>query len=104
MATSGKIYLGIGGWTFEPWRGVFYPEGLSHAKELHYASRRLTSIEINGTFYRHPTPATYRKWASETPDGFVFSLKGPRYTVNRKVLAEAGESIEFFLKSGPLDL
>ena len=67
---------------------MFYPPGLAHAKELNSASRKLTSIEINGTFYRTQTPATYRKWASETPDGFVFSLKGPRYTVNRKVLAE----------------
>jgi uncharacterized protein YecE (DUF72 family) len=101
---SGNIYVGIGGWTFEPWRGVFYPKGLAQAKELSYASSKLTSIEINGTFYRTQTPATYRKWASETPDGFVFALKGPRFATNRKVLAEAGESVKRFIDSGVLEL
>ena len=74
---TGKIYVGIGGWTFEPWRGVFYPKGLPHAKELGYASERLTSIEVNGTFYRSQTPATFRKWASEVPPDFVFCAQGP---------------------------
>lgn len=101
---SGKIYCGIGGWTYEPWRGVFYPKGLPHARELSYAAAHLTSIEINGTFYRTQTPATFRKWASEVPDGFVFALKGPRYAVNRRVLAEAGDSIERFLDSGVTEL
>ena len=100
----GKIYIGIGGWTFEPWRGVFYPKGLPHAKELGYASERLTSIEVNGTFYRSQTPATFRKWASEVPDGFVFALKGPRFAVNRRVLKEAGDSIKRFLNSGVTEL
>jgi uncharacterized protein YecE (DUF72 family) len=97
---SGEIRIGIGGWTFEPWRGVFYPKGLPHARELSYASERLTSIEVNGTFYRTQTPATFSKWASEVPDGFVFSLKGPRFAVNRRVLKEAGDSIKRFLDSG----
>lgn len=101
---SANIYIGIGGWTYEPWRGVFYPEGLPHAKELEYASRHLTSIEINGTFYRTQAPATYRKWASEVPDGFVFSLKGPRFAVNRRVLAEAGDSVKRFVESGISEL
>jgi uncharacterized protein YecE (DUF72 family) len=101
---SGHIRIGIGGWTFEPWRGTFYPKGLPHAKELSYASERLTSIEVNGTFYRTQTPATYRKWASEVPDGFVFSLKGPRFAVNRRVLREAGDSIKRFLDSGITEL
>ena len=101
---SGQIRVGIGGWTFEPWRGVFYPEGLPHAKELAYASERLTSIEVNGTFYRTQTPATFRKWASEVPKGFVFSLKGPRFATNRRVLAEAGDSIKHFLNSGVTEL
>jgi uncharacterized protein YecE (DUF72 family) len=96
----GQIHVGIGGWTFEPWRGVFYPEGLPHAKELTYAAERLSSIEVNGTFYRTQTPATFRKWASEVPDGFVFALKGPRFAVNRRVLKEAGDSIKRFLDSG----
>ena len=101
---EGRIYTGIGGWTYEPWRGVFYPKGLPHARELAYAAEHLTSIEINGTFYRTQTPATFRKWASEVPDDFVFSLKGPRYAVNRRVLAEAGDSIKRFLDSGVTEL
>jgi uncharacterized protein YecE (DUF72 family) len=104
MPSSGTIRVGIGGWTFEPWRGVFYPEGLPHAKELTYASSHLTTIEINGTFYRTQTPATFAKWARETPDGFVFSVKGPRYATNRGVLAEAGDSIKRFMDSGVLEL
>ena len=101
---EGTVRIGIGGWTFAPWRGVFYPDALPHAQELSFASRQLTSIEINGTFYRTQTPATYRKWAAETPDGFVFSLKGPRFATNRRVLAEAGESVTRFLNSGVLEL
>jgi uncharacterized protein YecE (DUF72 family) len=100
----GQIFVGIGGWTFEPWRGVFYPKGLPHARELSYASERLTSIEVNGTFYRTQTPATFSKWASEVPDGFVFALKGPRFAVNRRVLKEAGESIKRFVDSGIAEL
>jgi uncharacterized protein YecE (DUF72 family) len=101
---SGPIYIGIGGWTFEPWRGEFYPKGLPHAKELAYAAERLTSIEINGTFYRTQTPATFRKWASEVPDGFKFALKGPRFATNRRLLKEAGDSIKRFLDSGITEL
>ena len=101
---AGKIRIGIGGWTFEPWRGTFYPKGLPHAKELSYAAERLTSIEVNGTFYRTQTPATFRKWASEVPDGFVFSLKGSRFVTNRRVLKEAGDSIKRFLDSGVTEL
>ncbi len=101
---AGRIYSGTGGWTFPPWRGVFYPKGLPHAQELSYAAQRLTAIEVNGTFYRTQSAASYRKWASEAPDGFVFSLKGPRFAVNRRVLAEAGDSIKRFLHSGPLEL
>src|SRR4029078_9440283 len=94
------IYIGIGGWTFEPWRGAVYPKGLPHSKELDYAREHLTSIEVNGTFYRTQSPATYRKWASEVPDGFVFSIKGSRYVTNRSVLAEAGDASESCLKIG----
>jgi uncharacterized protein YecE (DUF72 family) len=104
MTSKSQIRIGIGGWTFEPWRGVFYPLGLPHAKELAYASERLTSIEVNGTFYRTQTPATFRKWASEVPKGFVFSLKGPRFAVNRRVLAQAGDSVGRFLDSGITEL
>ena len=101
---SGTIYCGIGGWTYEPWRGVFYPKGLPHARELSYAAEHLTSIEVNGTFYGTMKPASFRKWASEVPDDFVFSLKGPRYAVNRRVLAKAGDSIKRFLESGITEL
>jgi uncharacterized protein YecE (DUF72 family) len=101
---GGKIYCGIGGWTYERWRGVFYPDGLPHARELQYAAQHLTSIEVNGTFYRTQSPKTYRDWAAQVPDGFVFALKGPRYAVNRRVLAEAGDSIKRFLDSGVTEL
>src|SRR5262249_26157497 len=104
MAKEGKIRVGIGGWTFEPWRGTFYPKGLAHARELEYASAHLTTIEINGTFYRTQTASTFAKWAKETPDGFVFSVKGPRYAVNRRVLAEAGDPITWFFNSGVTEL
>ena len=103
MAKTG-IYTGIGGWTYEPWRGVFYPKGLPHARELSYAAEHLTSIEVNGTFYSTQSPKTFRKWASEVPGEFVFSLKGPRYAVNRRVLKEAGNSIQRFLNSGITEL
>ena len=98
------MYVGIGGWTFEPWRGVFYPEKLAQAKELSYAASKLTSIEVNGTYYGSQKPETFRKWAREVPDGFVFSLKGSRFTTNRRVLAEAGDSVKRFYDSGVLEL
>jgi uncharacterized protein YecE (DUF72 family) len=101
---AGKIHIGIGGWTFAPWRGVFYPEKLTQAKELSYAASKLTSIEINGTYYGSQKPESFRKWASEVPDGFIFSVKGPRFATNRKVLAEAGDSIKRFYDSGVLEL
>jgi len=101
-AKAGKIRIGIGGWTYAPWRGPFYPEDLTQSRELEYASRHLSSIEINGTFYGLQKPASYEKWYQETPENFVFSLKAPRYATNRKVLADAGETIERFFASGVL--
>lgn len=98
------IRVGIGGWTYEPWRGTFYPADLKQADELRYASRRLTTIEINGTFYRTQTPASFRKWREETPNDFVFSVKGHRRVVNSRKLAETGEAIEWFFNSGLLEL
>ena len=101
---AGKIHIGIGGWTYEPWRGVFYPEGLSQKRELEYASRRLTSIEINGTYYSTFKPASWAKWREETPDNFVFAVKGSRYCTNRKELAGAGESVARFVGQGLSEL
>lgn len=100
----GRICIGIGGWTFEPWRDSFYPAGLAQKRELEYASRKLNSIEINGTFYGSQKPESFAKWHDETPDDFVFSLKGPRFTTNRRVLGEAGESIARFVNSGLAEL
>jgi uncharacterized protein YecE (DUF72 family) len=106
MATrkAGKIFVGVGGWNFAPWRGSFYPKGLVQAQELHYASRELTSIEINSTFYGLQKPATFQKWHDDTPDGFVFSVKAPRFVMHRKRLAEGAASLQRFLKSGVLKL
>ena len=101
---SGHIFIGVGGWTVAPWRGVFYPEKLAQSKELQYAASKLTSIEINGTYYGSQKPESFRKWAREVPDGFVFSLKGPRFATNRRVLAEAGDSIKYFYNTGVLEL
>ena len=94
------IRVGIGGWTFEPWRGTFYPDKLSQKKELEYASSKLTSIEINGTYYSGFKIDTWMKWRDETPDDFVFAVKASRFCTNRKVLAEGGESIGRFLDQG----
>jgi uncharacterized protein YecE (DUF72 family) len=101
---QGTIRVGIGGWNFPPWRGVFYPKGLAQAKELAYAGEHLTAIEINATYYGSQKPESFRKWAREVPDGFVFSLKGPRFATNRRVLAEAGDSVKRFYDSGVLEL
>jgi uncharacterized protein YecE (DUF72 family) len=104
VGKSQRIRTGIGGWTYEPWRDNFYPAGLPHAQELNYASRQLTSIEVNGTYYSTFKPPTFRKWHDETPEGFIFSLKASRFATNRKLLATAGESITRFLESGIVEL
>jgi uncharacterized protein YecE (DUF72 family) len=103
-ANRGAIRVGIGGWTYEPWRGTFYPERLPHKRELEYASRQLTSIEVNGTYYGAQKPATFAKWYDETPEAFVFSVKAPRYATNRKALADAGQTIERFFTGGVMEL
>ncbi|MEO7886955.1 MAG: DUF72 domain-containing protein, partial [Polaromonas sp.] len=99
-----RIRAGVGGWTFEPWRSNFFPPGLPHSRELEYASRKLSAIEVNGTYYGTLKPASFRKWHDETPDDFVFSLKASRYATNRRVLAEAGDSIKKFIDSGISEL
>ncbi|HEU4961361.1 MAG TPA: DUF72 domain-containing protein [Sphingomonas sp.] len=98
------IRVGIGGWTYEPWRGTFYPEGLAHKRELEFASRAVTAIEINGTYYSTFKPASFAGWAATAPDGFVFAVKASRFCTNRKVLADAGDSIAKFVGQGITEL
>lgn len=100
--TPSGIRIGIGGWSYKPWRGEFYPAELVQKRELAYASTQLNSIEINSTFYGSQKPASFSKWHDETPDDFVFAVKGPRFVTNRRALAEAGESIQRFFRSGVL--
>jgi len=102
--SDGKIRVGIGGWNFEPWRDNFYPHGWPQARELQYASQRLTAIEINSTYYGAQKPATFAKWRQETPDGFVFSLKAIRFATQRRVLADSADSIKRFVESGIAEL
>jgi uncharacterized protein YecE (DUF72 family) len=99
-AESTMIYVGVGGWVFDEWRNNFYPPDLPQKRELEFASRQLTAIEINGTYYGSQKPASFAHWHDETPEDFVFTLKGPRFATNRRVLAEAGPSVEKFLQSG----
>jgi uncharacterized protein YecE (DUF72 family) len=104
MSSEPQIRVGVGGWVYPPWRGVFYPPGLPQARELGYASRRLTTIEINGTFYGPQKPASFRRWHDETPEDFVLSLKGPRVATHRSDLAGAGPAIDRFIASGIVEL
>jgi uncharacterized protein YecE (DUF72 family) len=102
--TKGRVRAGIGGWVFEPWRGVFYPEGLIQAKELAYAASRFTAIEINSTYRSLQKPETFAKWAAQAPEDFLFAVKGSRFCTNRKVLAGAGEAVDRFLHQGLAEL
>jgi uncharacterized protein YecE (DUF72 family) len=95
-----RVRIGIGGWNYAPWRGEFYPQDLPQKRELEYASSRLTSIEINSTFYGLQKPATFARWHAQTPEDFVFAVKAPRFATHRRVLAGAGESISRFFDSG----
>ena len=99
-----RIHIGIGGWTYEPWRETFYPKDVPAKRELEWASRRLTAIEVNGTYYSTFKPPTFAKWRDETPDDFVFSLKANRFATTRRLLATAGESIQRFVGSGISEL
>lgn len=99
---TGKIRVGIGGWSFAPWRGTFYPKGLPQHEELAFAAAKLTTIEINATFYRLQSPATYCNWAAAVPDGFVFSVKGHRRATHAKDLSDSNDAIKWFLGSGVL--
>jgi len=99
-----RVRAGTGGWTYAPWRNNFYPVGLVQRRELEYASRHLTAIEVNGTYYGAQKPASYAAWRAQTPDGFVFSLKAPRYATERKELAGAGKTIKDFVFGGLAEL
>ncbi|EZQ18506.1 DUF72 domain-containing protein [Pseudomonas sp. G11-1] len=101
---SSDIRIGISGWRYEPWRGDFYPEGLLQRRELEYASRTVSSIEINGSFYALQTPERFSNWRDSTPDDFVFSVKAPRYITHVKRLRELDEPLANFFASGPLQL
>ncbi|MBA3487797.1 MAG: DUF72 domain-containing protein [Lysobacter sp.] len=100
----GDIRVGIGGWNFPAWRGNFYPAGLVQRDELEYASSRLGTIEINSTFYRAQKPATYARWATQTPQDFVFAVKAPRYVSQSRALGTAGAAAQRFLSGGVAEL
>ncbi|MGM4912634.1 DUF72 domain-containing protein [Rhizobium sp. 768_B6_N1_8] len=104
MAKTGTIRIGISGWTYAPWRGVFYPKRLARKSELAYASRQFPSIEINGTFYGLQKPDVFARWRDETPEGFVFSVKGSRYITHLKRLRDIETPLANFLASGLLRL
>jgi uncharacterized protein YecE (DUF72 family) len=95
-----SVYVGIGGWVFDEWRDNFYPKNLPRKRELEYASRHLTAIEVNGTYYGSQKPESFARWHDETPEDFVFTLKGPRFATNRRVLGQAGDSVSRFMDSG----
>ncbi|MCP1472074.1 uncharacterized protein YecE (DUF72 family) [Sphingobium sp. OAS761] len=101
---SGRVRVGIGGWVYEPWRGLFYPEGLRQKDELVYVGTHLTATEINATYYSSQKPATFAGWARAVPDGFRFAVKASRYCTNRKILADAGESMGKFVHQGIAEL
>ena len=104
MDTIERVRIGVGGWTYKPWRDNFFPKGLPHKEELAYASRQLTAIEVNGTYYSTFKPPIFARWRDETPDGFVFSLKANRFATHRRELATAGDSIRRFVDSGIVEL
>lgn len=99
-----ELRIGISGWTYPGWREVFYPEALPQRRELEYASRRMNSVEINGSFYSLQQPPSYRRWYEETPAGFVFAVKGSRFITHMKKLMEAEVPLANFFASGVLRL
>ena len=103
-AHAGDVRIGISGWTYPPWRGVFYPKGLPQKRELEYAARQFRSIEINGTFYGMQRPDAFAAWADAVPDDFVFAVKAPRYITHMLRLRNAATPLANFIASGPLRL
>lgn len=101
---AGAIRAGIGGWDYEPWRETFYPPKLAKTRQLEFASRQVTAIEVNATYYKLQSPAVFEKWARTAPDGFKFALKGSRYCSNRRVLGEGGEGVARFCSQGFTEL
>ena len=99
-----SIHVGVGGWDFDPWRETFYPPGVPRAKQLEYLATRLNATEINATYYRTQSPALFERWGKAVPDGFKFAIKASRFCTNRKVLAEAGESVGRFVGQGIVEL
>ena len=99
---TSQLRIGISGWNYESWRGEFYPRGLVQKRELEYASRQLNSIEINGTFYSLQRPKSFRKWHDETPDDFLFAVKGSKYLTHRKALKDVRQPLANFFASGVL--
>jgi uncharacterized protein YecE (DUF72 family) len=101
---TGAIRVGISGWTYPPWRGVFYPKGLPHRRELGYVAENLTSVEVNGTFYALQRPDTFRNWHDATPEQFLFAVKGPRFITHMKKLRDVETPLANFFASGVLAL
>jgi len=104
MTAAGRIRVGIGGWSYQPWRETFYPKDVGKNDELVHASRQLSAIEINSTFYRLPKPAVFAKWRDSTPEDFVFSIKAPRYIAQRRILADAQPYVARFIGGGIAEL
>lgn len=102
--TVGEIRIGTSGWVYPPWRGTFYPKGVTQKQELTYLSSQLNSVEINGSFYSLQRPSSYEKWARETPDDFVFAVKGSRFITHMKRLKDPDDVLPNFLASGVLAL
>ena len=102
--TEARIRIGVGGWTYPPWRETFFPAKLAHSRELEFSSSKFGTLEINATFYGRQSPKSWQKWAASTPDGFQFSVKGSRFCVTRTKLADAGEGIAGFLDQGLTEL
>ena len=103
-AKPGRVRIGISGWRYAPWRGRFYPEGLRQKDELGYAAKKFATVEINGTFYSLQDPASFRRWAADTPDGFVFAVKGPRFLTHMLKLSRAEQPLANFFANGLLAL
>ena len=101
---TGQIHIGVSGWRYPPWRGNFYPAGLAHVRELDYAARQFSSIEINGSFYSLQRPSSYARWAASTPPGFVFAVKGGRYITHMLRLRNVDAALANFFASGLLEL